>query len=406
MPLTKKQMEYLQNCNKRWNIKIGATGSGKTFLDTSLVIPKRVLAARGEGLIVLMGNTRGSLERNILEPMRDMWPNCIGNIRSDNTVELFGKKAYALGADTKKRVASIQGPNFEYVYGDEVPTWNEEVFHMLKSRLRCPHSHFDGTGNPAGPTHWFKKFLDSDANIYLQSYTIDDGALQPHIVEELKKEYTGTVYYDRYIKGLWAAAEGSCYPTFAADPKRFIIAVPPPIVSANIGVDFGGGTSAHAFNCVGFTFRMTDMVILEELYKKEASTPLQIEQDFVEFVRLCIAKYGRIANVYCDSAEQTLINGLRMAAAKARLPVNIQNARKGPINERIRAACRLQAADRFKIMRHCVHTIDAYKSAIYKTSETNDERLDNGQTNIDSLDATEYAYEHEMEDLLEAWGRT
>ena len=183
MPLTKKQMEYLQNCNKRWNIKIGATGSGKTFLDTSLVIPKRVLAARGEGLIVLMGNTRGSLERNILEPMRDMWPNCIGNIRSDNTVELFGKKAYALGADTKKRVASIQGPNFEYVYGDEVPTWNEEVFHMLKSRLRCPHSHFDGTGNPGGPTHWFKKFLDSDANIYLQSYTIDDGALQPHIVE-------------------------------------------------------------------------------------------------------------------------------------------------------------------------------------------------------------------------------
>ena len=27
-------------------------------------------------------------------------------------------------------------------------TWNEEVFQMLKSRLRCGHSYFDGTANP------------------------------------------------------------------------------------------------------------------------------------------------------------------------------------------------------------------------------------------------------------------
>lgn len=223
MPLTEKQMEYLQNCNHRWNVKTGATGSGKSFLDFTVTIPKRVMAAKGEGLLVLLGNTRGTLERNILEPMRSWWPGQVGIIRSDNTVELFGKKIYALGADNKKHVARIQGATFEYVYGDEVTTWSQDVFEMLKSRLRCEHSHFDGTCNPDNPEHWFKKFLDSDADIYQQSYVIDDGVLPPRVVEELKKEYSGTVYYDRYILGLWRQADGLIY---KFDEGNIVDAVP------------------------------------------------------------------------------------------------------------------------------------------------------------------------------------
>lgn len=211
MPLTEKQLEYLKYCNHRWNVKVGATGSGKSFADFAVTIPKRIMACRGEGLIVLLGNTRGTLERNILEPMRQWWPGNVGAIRSDNTVELFGKKVYALGADSKKHVARIQGATFEYVYGDEITTWSEEVFQMLKSRLRCEHSRFDGTCNPDNPEHWFKQFLDSDADIYQQSYVIDDGVLPPHIIAELKKEYAGTVYYDRYILGEWCQASGLIY---------------------------------------------------------------------------------------------------------------------------------------------------------------------------------------------------
>ena len=67
MPLTKKQREYLDNCNHRWNVKTGATGSGKSFVDFTVTIPKRINAAKGEGLLVLLGNTIGTLERNILE---------------------------------------------------------------------------------------------------------------------------------------------------------------------------------------------------------------------------------------------------------------------------------------------------------------------------------------------------
>lgn len=216
MPLTVKQQEYMLNCNHRWNIKTGATGSGKSYLDIMATIPKRILAYKGEGLIVLFGNTQGTLERNILEPMREIWtPDLVGNIRKgDNTVNIFGRKCYALGADNKKHVARIQGSTIEYAYGDEVTTWSQEVFQMLKSRLRCDHSAFDGTCNPDSPNHWFKSFLDSDADIYQQKYIIDDGVLPAYVVDELKKEYAGTVYYDRYILGEWALAEGLVYPMY------------------------------------------------------------------------------------------------------------------------------------------------------------------------------------------------
>ena len=404
MPLTDKQIEYLQHCDHRWNVKTGATGSGKSYLDYAVTIPKRILASKGEGLIVLLGNTKGTLERNILSPMRDIYGDQIGMIGSDNTVKLFGKRCYALGADNKKHVSRIQGATFEYCYGDEVTTWNEEVFQMVKSRLRAEHSHFDGTCNPGAPTHWFKRFLNSDADIYQQSYIIDDGVLPPHIMAELKKEYAGTVYYDRFILGLWVAAEGVIYRLFADHPERFIVDDLPgqEIRHCVIGVDFGGGTSAHAFSCTGFTTAGA-IVTLDDYHEQAALDPDKLGRDFVDFVRRCQMRW-LVTDIWCDSAEQTLINGLRTAAARAGLACNIGNAMKKPINDRIRALCLLMGAGRYYIARNCTATIEALKTAVWDSKHsTEDVRLDDGTTNIDNLDALEYSFEREIPNLIAGW---
>lgn len=216
MPFSDKQLEYFANATRRWNFKTGATRSGKTFMDYT-VIPKRIFNTTGSGLVVLLGNTQQTLERNIFEPMRAIWGGrLVGNIQQGtNTIQLFGRRCHALGADKITSTAKIQGAGIEYCYGDEVPTWNPEVFQMLKSRLDKPNSAFDGTGNPAAPTHWLKAFLDSDADIYHQQYTLDDNPfLTRAFVENLKKEYAGTVYYDRYVMGRWVRAEGVIYPMF------------------------------------------------------------------------------------------------------------------------------------------------------------------------------------------------
>ena len=91
-----------------------------------------------------------------------------------------------------------------------------------------------------------------------------------------------------------------------------------------------------------------------------------------------------------------------MAVAKSRLGVNIGNAMKKPINDRIRCACRMMGNGRFFIMSHCTVTIEAYQAAVYDgKNQTEDVRLDDGTTNIDTLDATEYCYEREIDTLMD-----
>ena len=213
---SEKQKEYWFNSTHRWNVKTGATRSGKTYMDYFL-IPKRLMDVKGEeGLNVILGNTRETLRRNIILPLQNLYgEERVSNIRSDNSCTMFGERVFVLGADNISHVNKIRGMSIKYCYGDEVTTWNKEVFNMLKSRLDKPYSIFDGTCNPDSPLHWFKEFLDSDADIYQQEYQIDDNPfLPPEFITNLKKEYEGTVYYGRYIQGKWVLAEGLVFPRF------------------------------------------------------------------------------------------------------------------------------------------------------------------------------------------------
>ena len=220
MPFSVKQREFFDNANHRWNFKTGATRSGKTFMDY-YVIPKRIRARIGKpGLAVILGVTKSTIERNILEPMRNIWgEDLVGGISSSNICYLFGEKVYCLGAEKVSQVSKLRGSSIKYVYGDEVADWNEEVFEMLKSRLDKPYSCFDGALNPQGPNHWLKEFLDSeDLDIYCQKYTLfDNPFLDKGFVDSLCKEYAGSVYYKRYILGEWALAEGLVYPMFSRE---------------------------------------------------------------------------------------------------------------------------------------------------------------------------------------------
>lgn len=247
-PGSQKQLEYWRNCTHRWNVKTGATRSGKTYMDYFL-IPRRILEGKGkEGLNVILGNTRETVRRNVLIPMQTIYgPSRVSNIHGDNSCDMFGERVFVLGADNIGHVDKIRGMSIKYCYGDEVTTWSEEIFDMLKSRLDKEYSVFDGTCNPDRPTHWFKKFLDSKADIYQQHYRIFDNPFLPkEVVKNLCLEYAGTVYYDRYINGLWALAEGLIYPMY----QDAIIEEIPKLTapeSACLSIDYG---TMNAFACL------------------------------------------------------------------------------------------------------------------------------------------------------------
>ena len=410
MIFTDKQREYIREADRhRWGIKAGAVRSGKSFVDVAYTIPQNIRERLGKpGLTVILGNTKGTLQRNIIVPMQELFgTKCVSDIRADNTAQIFGEDCYCLGADNIRHVNRIRGASIKYGYGDEIGTYNQGVFDMLKSRLDKPYSRFDGTCNPDNPSHWVKKFLDSDADIFRQDYTIDDNPMLPAAFREaLKKEYAGTVLYDRYILGLWVAAEGAIYLPFANDPQKHIITeAPRNISSAYIGVDFGGNGSAHAFACVGFTYRFRQMILLDEWYHKGELTPQQLEAAYIEFANRNRRRYP-VVETYADNAETTLIRGLQ-EAANAAGTVQVWKCAKKPILDRINTEIRLFASGRFKIMNHCTHAIGAYASAVWDSKQTGkDVRLDNGSYELDILDATEYAFEREISDLIDTdiWG--
>lgn len=405
--LSHLQREYKNNANRRWNVKTGATRSGKTWLDTNYVIANRILSVQGKsGLAVLLGNTRGTLERNVIAPMQERFGMTrVSSIRSDNTATIFGERVFCLGADNKKHVDRLRGASLKYCYGDEIVTWNPEVFEMLKSRLDKSYSKFDGTCNPAGPNHWFKKFLDSDADIFQQAYSLEDNPFLPReFVENLKREYAGTIYYDRYIRGLWVSAEGAIYRPWCDRRADFVRSVRrDEIAHTVIGVDFGGNGSAHAFILLGILRGFRGIAILKEYYRREIITPDELERDFIEFAGDCIKEYGT-REARCDSAEKVLIQGLRAACLKNGLYLDIKDAIKGPIANRIRFTLRMMGRGAFFVDQACVYLADALTEAVYDRKSASDKRLDDGTTNIDSLDAMEYAFEPYMSDIVEIGG--
>lgn len=404
MPLASEmQLAYWRDADRRWNVKCGATRSGKTYMDYFL-IPRRLLAVKGkDGLNVIIGNTRETIRRNVIAPMQEIYGvRRVSTIHADNSATMFGERVFCLGADNASRVDRLRGTSIKYCYGDEVVTWNEDVFTMLKSRLDKPYSRFDGTCNPEGPEHWFKAFLDSGADIFQQHYTLDDNPfLDPSVRDAIKQEYAGTVFYDRYVLGRWVAAEGAIYRAFADRPDEYIAdGAPFDVKYVFVGIDFGGNGSAHAFVTVGVDAGFRRMCALDEYYRKEIISPNQLERDYVDYIKATQARW-KLAGVYADSAEQVLIRGLNAAGYREGLKVDAYNCVKKPIIDRIRFLCRILGARRFWVDKSCAHLIEALKTARWSPkSVVKDERLDDGTTNIDSLDAMEYAFERIMGDMM------
>lgn len=437
MQLSRKQNEYIVNATHRWNIKSGAVRSGKSYVDTAFIIPFRIRERAGKpGLNVILGVSKESIERNVLQPMREIYTDkLIGTINNRNVARICGEDVYCLGAEKISQVAKIQGSSIKYCYGDEIAKWNKEVFKMLQSRLDKPYSCFDGSCNPEHPTHWLKEFIDTpELDIYLQEYTIFDNPYLPvEFVESLCKEYAGTIYYDRLILGLWKRAEGAIYKKFADNPEAFKCDIvdkcsrnsrrrqfrKDDIVSIEIGVDFGGNQSGHSFVARGYTDNYREVIALQSkrIMAKDENEDIdsnRLDELLCEFVQEVIDKYSvysrngeymeycNVESVFWDNAETVLGNSIRNAVEKRFPWISVRAARKKEINDRIRCTVRLMGAGRFFITDDCGSLDTAFSDAVWdKEVKEKDERLDDGSTDIDSLDAFEYTIERDMKYLIQ-----
>lgn len=396
-PKQKEALKLFKNGGlKRINIFEGSVRSGKTFI--SMVIwGLWVARSPKESSYLMAGKTMNTLKRNVLEPMTEIFGSRFTYNTTKKEARLFGRRIYLEGAANAGAEGKIRGMTLRGAYCDELTLFDEGFFVMLLSRLSERGAKLIATTNPDNPAHWVKRdYLDNPKlDLLSMSFTLDDNIFLPReYVAALKSEFCG-VFYDRFILGKWVAAEGRVYEHFSranvisAQEMAEKLAENKLIHSA-VGVDYGGNGSASAFVHVGFDAGYKNMYILSEYYDKRNRSAESLISAFEDYIAREKSRVPALSEAFCDSAEQLLVKSFRQSVR-----IDVRNARKKPINTRINMLNRLISAGRLWVSEDCPHLIEALETAVWDEHDIHkDTRLDNGTSNIDSLDAMEYAFEN------------
>lgn len=391
--ISRKQAQYIREANHRWNIKMGATQSGKTFLDTRYLIPSRLLERKGkEGLNFIVGVTKETIERNVLSKMRSIWGvDKVSEINSKNRATLFGEMVYCIGAKDKGQAAAFRGATAKYLYIDEFPDISEDVFSIFSSRLSMPYSCADMTGNPKDPKHWSEEFIASDKDIYFQRYALyDNPFLTAETISNIERDYKGTVYFDRYVLGLPKRAEGLCFPLFADNPSRWIIKkadVPKQFRTVEVGFDIGGNGSAYAMTCTGQGYDGTQYRLKSEKRQAEDMAMEDIEKFVNEFCEECEREYGvKIGMINCDHIA-VIVNTIN-DNTKYRADL----CYKPPVADRVFLYNKMFANDKIKFVEGmCDDLIDELESLVFDEKAEDTRPLDDGSVQLDCYDSACYS---------------
>lgn len=309
----------------------------------------------------------------------------------------------------------IKGNTYGIAYITEAnecsPTFIKEVFdRTLSSSNRIiihdlnPKSPVDRYYTEVLNYHENQQKIDKNYGFNYGHFTIADNlSISDDKLRTILKTYDkNDLWYKRDILGQRIQAEGIIYRTFLEHKDRYILKNLDDFELNSIwyGVDFGGTGSATTFVAVGLANEYRDIIVLESERHKEELSPNLLEEKYCNFISRCFDKYSIVGYTYCDSAEQVLIRGLRNAVDEYGVHTIIKNAIKMPIIDRIRLVVKLIGTGRFWVLEDAKTVIAALCNALWN-SKKSDERLDDGTTDIDTLDALEYAIEPNYKMILD-----
>ena len=250
----------------------GAIRSGKTVCMSLSFVMWAMTQFNGQNF-GMCGKTIGSFRRNVLfwlEVMLRSRGYTVADHRADNLVVVTRGETtnyfYIFGGKDERSQDLIQGITLAGVFFDEVALMPESFVNQATGRCSVEGSKYWFNCNPDGPYHWFKTGWIDKATGYLGkkktqeirekaaaenrdpglkeilylNFTMDDNlSLSEKIKERYRSMYTG-VFYRRYIRGLWAMAEGIIYDMF--DTAKHVISNLSDLVNENYYVSCDYGT--------------------------------------------------------------------------------------------------------------------------------------------------------------------
>ena len=224
----------------------GAVRSGKTLSMTCGFFLWSMTLFRSH-TFALCGRTIESLRRNVTN-LLPQWLEPIFRIeekRSENRIRVWNgprwNDYYLFGGRDESSYALIQGMTLTGVLLDEVALMPRSFVEQALARCSVRGSCFWFNCNPSSPGHWFYREWVCKANerrvLYLHFTMEDNPDLSPEVRGRYERLYSGA-FYDRYVRGLWRAAEGAVYDRF--DPARHCVAELPQMQgSVYLSVDYG-----------------------------------------------------------------------------------------------------------------------------------------------------------------------
>lgn len=394
--------------DKNGIIADGAIRSGKT-LSMSLSFVMWAMERFTDHNFGMCGKTIGSFRRNVLFWLKLMLMSrryTVREYRADNYITVQKNDVlnyfYIFGGKDERSQDLIQGITLAGCFFDEVALMPQSFVNQATGRCSVEGSTFWFNCNPAFPSHWFytdwiKKHRALNI-IYLHFTMNDNLSLSEKIKQRYENMYAG-VFHDRYVKGLWVNAEGIIYRLFADNPTRYFLQHTkdgkvnpefPHLMEVNAAFDPGGTASNHAFVATGITPYYKQIIALRsERHSAEGTTPKDLDEKAVAFVGKVIEKYGRCDILYYDNEASVLGRGIKDAVEKVYPQTSVRPCYKGLIRDRIDFMSRMLGLDRFKYTEDCDTLKEALEQSVWNP-KVEDERLDDGTTPVDDLDALEY----------------
>lgn len=439
---SEKHKEYIRNCRKcEFNVAEGAVRAGKT-VDNVLAFAEE-LKTTPDLIHLATGSTVGNAKLNIgvcngLGLENIFRGQCHWGKYKDNEA-LFVK-----GPDTgwKQKIVIFAGgakeDSFKRIRGNSYGMWiateinlhHEKTIKEANNRLlAAKRLKIFWDLNPDNPQHpIYTQYIDRYRDMqmagefpggynYMHCTIYDNITITPERLRAIESRYDkNSIWYMRDIKGMRVVASGLIYRRFADDvsAKQYSFRraeKPKDIMEINLGIDFGGSSSGHSFTATAITRGFQNVVPLasERIPCKDQNgnvieiDPETLGSRFCDFAQKIISRYGYVTTVYADSAEQTLIAGIRSSLRKHGMGwIRVENALKAEINDRINATAILMAQGRFQYMdKECSSLENALCTAVWDPKElTKNVRLDDGSSDIDSLDSFEYTFERRISQLI------
>lgn len=383
MIYTEKQRELMRLWQrdelKRVNLLEGSVSSGKTWI--SLVLWAFWVAEMPQDKLYLMcAKSLTTLKRNCLILLQEL----VGENNFTFSIPakegyLFGRRVMFEGANDARAESKIRGMTLQGAYCDELTQFPEDFFAMLLSRLRLPGAKLIATTNPDNPAHWLKEnYIDrADELDFLDvKFTIDDNTtLDEEYVRNIKLEYTG-VFYERFILGLWVAAEGLVYPMFDREKHTFkekSLSGP-----QYISIDYG---TMNPFAMGLWTLGRGEAEMVKEYYydgraRKRQKTDEEYYQDLEKF-----AEGRTIDRVIVDPSAASFIECIRRHGKFDVMKAN------NSVLDGIRLTSSLLQAGKLRFHESCENTFKEFGAYVWDESAGEDLVI---KENDHAMDMTRY----------------